>query len=106
MSACLTLVSLTGQLIENARVGFNVTLPGTQPTTVSRSVNLTQSLVGETIFCSSPIVTDDNILGDRRFGLLGFATVAGPDSITFTPGGDQATLTVVDNDGMLVQNLQ
>ena len=102
---CLVLISLTGQLIENATVGVIVPGPQGRPSTLSRSVDLTPSLIGETVFCGSPSYPEDDlVLGDLQFTLTAFAMVDEPDTISFSPGGDQANLTYVDNDGMLAQS--
>ena len=97
-------MSVSGLLIENAMVGFTFTpvgVPG-EPATLSQVVDLTPSLVGESVFCETLGFPDENlVMGDQQFLLTAFATANEPDIIRFSPGGDQANLTLLDNDGML-----
>ena len=102
-TVCLDLVSLTGPTIENAMIGFTVVMPGQEPDVLSASINLTRSLVGESVFCGSPSFPDDDfVLGDQQFLLTAFAVVPEPNSVSFAPGRQEANLTLIDNDGMLV----
>lgn len=106
VSVCLILVSLTGQLIANATVGFTISGSQGRPSTQSGLVDLTQSLVGEAVFCGTlSFPGDSRVVGDQQFVLTAFALVNEPDTISFTPGGDQANITYIDNDGMLVMQL-
>lgn len=104
-SACIILESLTGQLIVNAMIGFTVSQSDAILNRQSVLVNLTQALVGESIFCRVLSSAEDFLVaGDEVFDLTAFASVAEPDSISFRPGGDRANATFFDNDGMLINN--
>ena len=86
-------------------LGFEYITVGSQrpPTTLSQVVNLTQSLVGEAVYCETLSSADDNLVaGDIQLVFTAFAMVNEPDTISFSPGGDQANLTFIDDDGMLI----
>ena len=103
---CIDLVSLSGSLIENATISFTFTPDGVpapeEPGTPSQIDDLTPSLVGESVLCQTVNFPDQNLVtGDLRFLLTAFPTANEPDIIRFSPGGDQANITLLDNDGML-----
>ena len=100
VSICLDLVSLTGQFIGNATIGFTFVESQGEPNTQVGLVDLMQSLVGETVFCRTLTFLDNNLVeGDQQFFLNAFAVVSEPDTISFSPGGGQANLTFIDDDG-------
>ena len=69
-------------------------------------VNLTQSLVGEAVYCETLTSVDDFLVaGDVQLVFTAFAIVNEPDTISFSRGGDQANLTFIDDDGMPVVKL-
>ena len=101
ISVCIILVSLMGQVTGGAFVGINtVTIRGSLlEFSVSGFVNFTGVEVNEPILCGTPTVIDDNILaGPQQSDLSAF--IEGPAFITFAPGRDSASITVIDNDGM------
>ena len=84
-------------------LGFEIITVESQvpPNTLSQMVNLTQSLVGEAVYCETLTSVDDFLVaGDVQLVFTAFAMVNEPDTISFSPGGDQANLTFVDDDGM------
>ena len=75
-------MSVSGSLIENAMIGFTFTPIGVlgDPATLSQVVDLTPSLVGESIFCETLGFPDENlVMGDQWFLLTAFATANEPD---------------------------
>ena len=101
---CIDLVSLSGSLIENATIGLTVARVPVlgEPAIISQVIDLTPSLVGESVLCQTISFPDDSIInGEFQFLLTAFATANEPDIIRFSPGGDQANITRLDNDGML-----
>ena len=98
ISVCISLVSLTGQFTEGPLFGLAIQGSPSE-LNVSGLVNLTGVEVNETVFCETLMIEDDNIvLGPQQFNVSAF--IEGPESITFTPDGDRATIIVADNDGM------
>ena len=100
ISVCVVLVSLTGQVNEEAFVGINTLQGSALSFSVSGAVDFTGVEVNDPILCAPVLIAADNILAGPRLSLVS-AFVEGPLSITFTPGGEEATIETVETTGML-----
>ena len=94
---CIVLLSQTGPLTGSAFIGFSTSLEGFR---ASGGVNFEGVMVGDPLLCQNLTVQDDAIPEPDQVSFLS-AFIEGPPTINFAPGGDQATVTVIDNDGML-----
>ena len=106
ITVCINVVSLSGRFITDfngvALVGFGVfrgPLVFENRNTMTE-VDFTEVEVGQSVLCESTIITDDNIVKQNQTSFFS-AFVEGPEFVTFIPGGDESSVTVVDNDGML-----
>ena len=94
---CIALLSQTGPLTGSALIGFSGPLEGLG---AIREVNFTGAMVGQLLLCQNLTIQDDNIAEPDQVSML-FAFIEGPDFISYAPGGDEATVIVIDNDGKL-----
>ena len=93
---CIVLLSQTGPLTGSAFIGFSTSFAGFR---ASGEVNFEGVVVGDPLLCQNLTIQDDTIPEPDQVSLLS-AFIEGPLTISFAPGGDQATITVIDNDGM------
>ena len=94
---CIVLLSQTGPLTGSALIGFSTSLEGFR---ASGEVNFAGAMVGDPLLCQNLTIQEDDIPEPDQVALLS-AFIEGPPSISYAPGGDQATITIIDNDGML-----
>lgn len=99
VNVCIIVASLTGQLNEEAFIGFSA-ISGSlaRMFRTSASVNFTAAKVGDTLLCL-PIPNDDDNSVEEDIPSTISAFIEGPDSISYIEGGDRTTVLVTDNDG-------
>ena len=98
---CIVLLSQTGPLTGSALIGFSTSLEGFR---ASGEVDFAGVRFGDPLLCQNLTIPEDDIAEPDQVALLS-AFIEGPPSISYEPGGDQATITIIDNDGMLKSEL-
>jgi hypothetical protein len=98
---CIVLLSQTGPLTGSALIGFSPFQGPLEGFRASGEVNFEGAMVGDPLLCQNLTIQDDDIPEPDQVALLS-AFIEGPPSISYALGGDQATITVIDNDGRLV----
>ena len=102
VNVCIIVASLTGQLTEEAFIGFlavNGSLVRIFRT--SEAVDFTGVQVGDTLLCL-PVPNDDDNFVEEDIPSTISAFIEGPDSISFVEGGDRTNVLVTDNDGNII----
>ena len=100
---CIVLLSQTGPLTGSAFIGFSTVQDTFEGFRASGAVNFEGAIVGDPLLCQNFTVQADDIPEPDQVSLLS-AFIEGPPTINFAPDGDQATVTVIDNDGMFMYN--
>jgi hypothetical protein len=98
---CIVLLSQTGPLTGSALIGFSTVQDMFEGFRASGEVNFEGAMVGDPLLCQNLTIQDDNIPEPDQVSILS-AFIEGPPTISYAPGGDQATITVIDNDGKLI----
>ena len=96
---CIVLLSQTGPLTGSAFIGFSTFQGPLEGFRASGGVNFEGVMVGDPLLCQNLTIQNDDIPEPDQVSLLS-AFIEGPLTINFAPGGDQASITVIDNDGM------
>ena len=102
---CIVLLSQSGPLTGSALIGFSTIRGPLEGLRASGEVDFAGAMVGDPLLCQNLTIQEDDIPEPDQVALLS-AFIEGPQSISYAPGGDQATITIIDNDGMLVKFLQ
>ena len=98
---CIVLLSQTGPLTGSALIGFSTVQDTFEGFRASGEVNFEGAIVGDPLLCQNFTVQDDDIPEPDQATLLS-AFIEGPPTINYAPGGDQATIIIIDNDGMFI----
>ena len=99
VTVCIVVTSLTGQVDDEFFVGFSA-INGSlaQMFSTSAGVSLTGANVGDSVLCLPVPNAEDNLVEEDILSTIS-AFVEAPPSITYTQGGDQTSVLVLDNDG-------
>ena len=95
---CMVLLSQTGPLTGSALIGFSTFQGPLEGFRASGEVDFAGAMVGDPLLCQNLTIQEDDIPEPDQVSLIS-AFIEGPPSINFAPGGDQATIIVIDNDG-------
>ena len=102
VNVCIVVTSLTGQLNNEAFIGFSA-INGSLVRTfrTSAAVDFTAAQVGDALLCLPVPNADDNFVEEDIPSTIR-AFIEGPGSISFVEGGARTTVLVTDNDGIVL----
>ena len=95
---CMVLLSQTGPLTGSALIGFSTFQGPLEGFRASGEVDFAGAMVGDPLLCQNLTIQEDDIPEPDQVSLIS-AFIEGPPFINFAPGGDQAIIIVIDNDG-------
>ena len=100
ITVCIVLLSQNGPLTGSALIGFSTFQGPLRGFRATGEVNFSGATVGDPLLCQNLTIQDDTIAEPDQVSLLS-AFIEGPPFISYASGGDQASIIVIDNDGML-----
>ena len=98
---CIILISQTGALTGIALIGFNAPQGVLGGFRAMDEVNFAGVMVGDPLLCQNLTIQEDSAVEQDQKVMLS-AFIEGLETVSFSPGGDNATVIVIDDDGMFI----